>query len=87
MDNLKYLEKKDLVDKCSDGSINVHDNIKLKNKVQNTLHYISFLEHLLYLCTSKNTNLLKILFNIKQDPNTLDSISLHFNSDISEGDR
>ena len=45
MDNLKYLEKKDLVDKCSDGSINVHDNIKLKNKVQNTLHYISFLDH------------------------------------------
>ena len=67
MDNLKYLEKKDLVDKCSDGSINVHDNIKLKNKVQNTLHYISFLEHLLYLCTSKNTNLLKILFNIKKN--------------------
>ena len=29
----------------------------------------------------------KILFNIKQDPNTLDSVSLDFNSDISEGDR
>lgn len=66
MDNLKYLEKKDLVNKCSDGSINIHDNIKLKNKVQNTLHYISFLEHLLYLCTSKNSNLLKILFSIKE---------------------
>tara|TARA_B100001996_G_scaffold370438_1_gene344802 strand:+ start:201 stop:668 length:468 start_codon:yes stop_codon:yes gene_type:complete len=29
----------------------------------------------------------KILFNIKQDPNTLDSVTLDFNSDISEGDR
>ena len=29
----------------------------------------------------------KILFNIKQDPNTLDSITLDFNSNISEGDR
>ena len=29
----------------------------------------------------------KILFNIKQDPNTLDSVTLEFNSDISEGDR
>ena len=26
----------------------------------------------------------KILFNIKQDPNTLDSITLDFSSDISE---
>jgi len=26
----------------------------------------------------------KILFNIKQDPNTLDSITLSFSSDISE---
>ena len=29
----------------------------------------------------------KIIFNIKQDPNTLDSITLDFNSEISEGDR
>ena len=29
----------------------------------------------------------KIDFNIKQDPNTLDSVTLEFNSDISEGDR
>jgi Fe-S cluster assembly iron-binding protein IscA len=29
----------------------------------------------------------KILFNIKQDPNTLDSVTLDFNSEISEGDR
>ena len=29
----------------------------------------------------------KIIFNIKQDPNTLDSVSLDFSSDISEGDR
>ncbi len=29
----------------------------------------------------------KIDFNIKQDPNTLASINLDFNSDISEGDR
>jgi len=28
----------------------------------------------------------KILFNIKQDPNTLDSVTLDFNSEISEGD-
>ncbi len=28
-----------------------------------------------------------IIFNIKQDPNTLDSVSLDFSSDISEGDR
>ncbi len=28
-----------------------------------------------------------IIFNIKQDPNTLASINLDFNSDISEGDR
>jgi len=26
----------------------------------------------------------KILFNIKQDPNTLDSITLDFSSDVSE---
>ena len=26
----------------------------------------------------------KILFNIKQDPNTLDSVTLDFSSDISE---
>jgi len=30
---------------------------------------------------------IKILFNIKQDPNTLDSISIDFSSDIPEGDR
>ena len=29
----------------------------------------------------------KILFNIVQDPNTLDSVNLNFSSDISEGDR
>ena len=29
----------------------------------------------------------KIDFNIKQDPNTLDSVTLEFNGDISEGDR
>ena len=29
----------------------------------------------------------KILFNIKQDPNTLDSVTLNFSSDITEGDR
>ncbi len=29
----------------------------------------------------------KILFNIKQDPNTLNSVSIDFSSDISEGDR
>tara|TARA_R100000315_G_C5206274_1_gene121920 strand:+ start:566 stop:1033 length:468 start_codon:yes stop_codon:yes gene_type:complete len=29
----------------------------------------------------------KILFNIIQDPNTLDSVILDFNSDIDEGDR
>ena len=29
----------------------------------------------------------KILFNVKQDPNTLDSVTLDFNSEISEGDR
>mgnify|MGYP003111739166 CR=1 FL=1 len=29
----------------------------------------------------------KILFNIIRDPNTLDSITLDFSSDISEGDR
>ena len=29
----------------------------------------------------------KVDFNIKQDPNTLDSITLDFNSEISEGDR
>ena len=28
----------------------------------------------------------KILFNIKQDPNTLDSVNLDFNSDISESE-
>jgi len=28
----------------------------------------------------------KILFNIKQDPNTLDSVTLDFNSDISESE-
>ena len=29
----------------------------------------------------------KILFNIKQDPNTLDSMTLDFSSDVTEGDR
>jgi len=29
---------------------------------------------------------IKILFNIKQDPNTLDSVTLDFNSEIPEGD-
>ena len=29
----------------------------------------------------------KIIFNIKQDPNTLNSVSIDFSSDISEGDR
>ena len=29
----------------------------------------------------------KLLFNLKQDPNTLDSVTLDFNSEISEGDR
>ena len=29
----------------------------------------------------------KIDFNIKQDPNTLDSVTLNFSSDITEGDR
>jgi hypothetical protein len=65
MNNLKYFSKKDLLKKCSDGDINIHNNIKLKNKVQNTLHYVTFLEHLLHLCTSGNTNLLELLFTIK----------------------
>ena len=65
MNNLKYFSKNDLLDKCSSGKINIHDNIKLKNKVQNTLHYVTFLEHLLHLCTSNNTNLLELLFTIK----------------------
>ena len=30
---------------------------------------------------------IKISFNIKQDPNTLDSVTLNFSSDITEGDR
>jgi phage baseplate assembly protein W len=30
---------------------------------------------------------IKIDFNIKQDPNTLDSVTLNFSSDITEGDR
>ena len=30
---------------------------------------------------------IKIIFNIKQDPNTLDSVTLNFSSDITEGDR
>ena len=30
---------------------------------------------------------IKINFNIKQDPNTLDSVTLNFSSDITEGDR
>ena len=34
-----------------------------------------------------NEIIVKILFNIKQDPNTLDSVTLDFNSEISEGDR
>ena len=29
----------------------------------------------------------KIIFNIKQDPNTLDSVDLDFSSDVTEGDR
>ena len=29
---------------------------------------------------------IKISFNIKQDPNTLDSVTLNFSSDITEGD-
>ena len=29
----------------------------------------------------------KILFNIKQDPNTLNSVTMDFSSDITEGDR
>ena len=65
MNNLKYFSKNDLLNKCSSGKINIHDNIKLKNKVQNTLHYVTFLEHLLHLCTSNNTNLLELLFTIK----------------------
>ena len=65
MNNLKYFSKNDLLDKCSSGKINIHDDIKLKNKVQNTLHYVTFLEHLLQLCTSNNTNLLELLFTIK----------------------
>ena len=65
MDNLKYLTKNDLIKKCSQGNLNIHDNIKLKNKVQNTLHYISFLEHLLHFCKDNKTNLLELLFTIK----------------------
>ena len=29
---------------------------------------------------------IKILFNIKQDPNTLDSVTLNFSSDINESE-
>jgi len=66
MNNLKYFNKNDLIKKCSEGNINIHNDIKLKNKVQNTLHYITFLEHLLHLCTSNNLNLLELLFEIKE---------------------
>ena len=65
MDNLKYLTKADIIKKCSKGELNIHNNIKLKNKVQNTLHYVSFLEHLLHFCKDNNTNLLELLFIIK----------------------
>ena len=66
MSKLKYYEKKDLIEKCSSGEINIHLPIKLKNKSQNTLHYISFLKHILHLCQENTSDhLLKILFTIK----------------------
>ncbi len=53
MSKLKYYEKKDLIEKCSSGEINIHLPIKLKNKSQNTLHYISFLKHILLFMSRK----------------------------------
>ncbi len=65
MSNLKYHEKKDLIEKCSQGSINIHQAIKLKNKSQNTLHYMPFLKHLIHFCKDDKDNLLNIQFKIK----------------------
>ena len=65
MSNLKYLDKTELIEKCSIGKINIHSPIKLKNKSQNTLHYVSFINHILHFCTDNKDNLLKILFKIK----------------------
>lgn len=80
MSKLKYYEKKDLIEKCSSGEINIHLPIKLKNKSQNTLHYISFLKHILYLCQENTSdNLLKILFTIKS------KIEKEYNNSIKNG--
>ena len=66
MSKLKYYNKDDLLEKCSTGKINIHQPIKLKNKTQNTLHYISFLKHLLYICQKdEKESILNNLFTIK----------------------
>ena len=40
MSKLKYYNKDDLLEKYSTGQINIHQPIKLKNKLK--IHYITF---------------------------------------------
>ena len=73
-----------------DNIINIQDTIL--DKMEFWLPFVE-VRDIQILTKDNSTNVganeirVKILFNIKQDPNTLDSVTLNFSSDITEGDR
>tara|TARA_E500000331_G_scaffold254999_1_gene245542 strand:+ start:56 stop:523 length:468 start_codon:yes stop_codon:yes gene_type:complete len=85
--NLKTLLFEQITD---DNIIDIQDNIL--DKIEFWLPFVE-VRDIQILSTEIDTGIgvneirVKIDFNIKQDPNTLDSVTLEFNSDISEGDR
>ena len=60
-EELNYYKLDDFYRKCMDGTIDIHRQIKLKDRAQTKEYRISFLRHVLYLCKHHNTNLLDIL--------------------------
>jgi hypothetical protein len=64
-EELNYYKLDDFYRKCMDGSIDIHRQIKLKDRAQTKEYRISFLRHVLYLCKHHNSNLLDILNTLK----------------------
>ena len=64
-EELNYYKLDDFYRKCMDGTIDMHGQIKLKDRAQTKEYRISFVRHVLYLCKHHNTNLLDILNTLK----------------------
>ena len=94
--NELYKERNRLVARLNrDGTLGVKSAERLNSILDKMELWLPFVEvrDIQVLSTDDSTDVgvneirIKISFNIKQDPNTLDSVTLNFSSDITEGDR